>query len=70
MPQDTTRVTAPPTDQTTAIGQVGYAAGRTLGGMCALRDAVRRTPVAMSLVMLGLGYLIGIVTQARPVPHR
>ncbi len=53
-----------------AMDQAATAAGRTTNGMLAFRDAVRRMPLAMSLVMLGMGYLIGTVIESRPRGRR
>jgi hypothetical protein len=52
------------------VGQVATAACQATDSVSALRDAVRRTPLVMSLVMLGLGYLVGIMLETRPRSRR
>ncbi len=47
-----------------ALSQVTTVADQTGEGIFAFRDAVRRAPLAMSLVMLGVGYLIGAILEA------
>jgi hypothetical protein len=54
---------------TQALGQVVTMASNATGGLCAFRDTVRRMPVAMSLVLLGFGYLIGRVAGATTTRH-
>jgi hypothetical protein len=49
---------------TMAVDQAITVAGKTGSGIAAFRGAVRRAPLAMSLVMLGLGYLIGTVRES------
>jgi hypothetical protein len=53
-----------------AVDQVVTVAGQTSDSVSAFRDAVRRAPLAMSLVMLGLGYLIGTIMESLPNSRR
>jgi hypothetical protein len=55
---------------TGAAGHVSSAAGQAIDQLAAFRLSVRRSPLTMSALMLGLGYVIGTITHTWPGTRR
>lgn len=49
-----------------AMDHVANATGQTIDAVTAFRTSVRNTPLMMSAVILGIGYVLGTILHSRP----
>ncbi len=52
-----------------AVSRIVSAARQGASGVSSFRDTMRQAPLVMAFLMLGIGYILGSVTSARP-PQR